>query len=83
MGGNLIVSIFLSTALFMGGVKLETPLFMVQATVDSAKLIGLPASRVIITQNRSIQEPSFFDKEQSAPTNILSWRRVFFRKYFS
>jgi hypothetical protein len=78
-----MASILLGMTLILGAAKLQTPFFMVQSAVDSAKLIGLPVSRAVITQNKKMQEPSFLDKEQGMPSDILSWRRVFFRKYFS
>lgn len=83
MGVNVLVSIFLCGAVFIGSVKAESPVFIVQAAIDSARIIGLPAMPAVVAQNKKMQELSLLEKEQGLANHILSWRRVFFRKYFS
>lgn len=56
--------------------------FVVQATVDTAKIIGLPASKLVIEKNRLAQQPSFFENETLLTSKPVPWRKLFFRNYF-
>lgn len=57
--------------------------YAVQAVVDAAKIIGLPPARVVREQASKSQLPDYFSFETDQFSKPVSWRRLFFRKYFS
>lgn len=61
----------------------EKNLYVVQAVIDSARIVGLPSSKAARAYAKNIQTPDpFLVQIMSAPKPV-SERKLFFRKYFN
>lgn len=56
--------------------------YLVQAVIDSARIIGLPSSRSAKLHARKIQSADPIIQQISVEPSPLSERRLFFRNYF-
>jgi hypothetical protein len=56
--------------------------YIVQAVIDSARIIGLPSSRSAKLHARKIQSVDPIVQQISIEPNLLSERKLFFRNYF-
>lgn len=56
--------------------------FIVQAVIDSARIIGLPSSKAAKAYAQKIQAPDPVLKQITFTTDPVSERRLFFRNYF-
>lgn len=57
-------------------------LFAVKATIDTAVIIGIPSSKAARKAALLSQAPEFLTKESFQASEIVSVRRLFFRRYF-
>lgn len=57
--------------------------FIVKATIDAAVLIGLPSSKAARKYALQAQKPDFLMTEAHLDSEPVSWRRLYFRKFFS
>lgn len=81
---TIIFSIFVP--LSIGGMdtlpaSFNRPL-LIQATVDSARIIGLPSSRAAKAYARKVQAPDSILSQLCPQPEALTWRRLFFKEYF-
>lgn len=58
------------------------PGYVVQASIDAARIIGLPASRLAIKRIRAAQVPDYLESQSFQAQAPIAWRRLFFRQYF-
>jgi hypothetical protein len=58
-------------------------LFIVKATINTAVLIGLPASKAARKYALQSQKPDFLMTEAHLAVEPVEWRRLYFRKLFS
>lgn len=86
--GMLLNAIYFSifVPLSIGGVStlpenFERP-FLVQASVDAARIIGLPSSRSAKAYARRVQAPDLILAQLYPQPEALTWRRYFYKKYF-
>ena len=56
--------------------------YLVQAVIDSARIIGLPPSRAARDYAQKLQIPDPVISQFYSLAEPVSWRRLFFRKYF-
>ncbi len=61
--------------------SLEKP-FLVQAAVDTARIIGLPPAKAARVHAQKVQVIDFAAGQLIEPIKPVSWRRLFFRNYF-
>lgn len=57
--------------------------FIVKATIDAAVLIGLPSSKAARKYALQAQKPDFLMTEAHLASEPVSWRKLYFRKFFS
>lgn len=76
---SLVVPI--STSPYRTAEFVERP-FIVQAVIDSARLIGLPPSKAAKAYAKKIQTPDPVLEQFLYISEPLSSRRLFFRNYF-
>lgn len=57
--------------------------FIAQATIDAAVLIGLPSSKAARKYALQSQKPDFLMAEAHLASEPVSWRKLYFRKFFS
>ena len=81
----LIGAIILSVVVPLGAsvAKPHFEPFIVKATIDTAVLIGLPSSEAAKKYALQAQKPDFFMSEAHLAFEPVSWRRLYFRKFFS
>ena len=58
-------------------------LFIVQATIDAAVIVGIPSSRSAKKYALQAQMPDFLMSEALLASEPVGWRRLYFRKLFS
>lgn len=75
----MVVSLLMS---IQGHQQFKTS-YVVQATIDAAKIIGLPASKITVAKALAQQQPEFLEKEAMQDFKPLPWRKIFFQKYFN
>jgi len=56
--------------------------YLAQAAIDSARIIGLPPSRAARDYAQKVQTPDPVISQFYSFSEPVSWRRLFFRKYF-
>lgn len=56
--------------------------YIVQATIDSARIIGLPSSKAAKAYALKIQSPDPILKQITVMADPVSDRKLFFRNYF-
>ena len=56
--------------------------YVVKAVIDSARIIGFPSSRAAKDYAQRIQIPDQHASQFYQPSELVSWRRLFFREYF-
>ena len=81
----LISAVILSIAVPMQ-ISITSPKFepyIVKATIDTAVLMGFPASRAARKHALQSQKPDFFMTEMAIPTKPIEWRLLYFKKLFS
>ena len=76
----LILSILMPMQISQANPKFE--LFAVKATIDTAVIIGIPSSKAARKAALLSQAPEFLTKESFQASEIVSVRRLFFRRYF-
>lgn len=57
--------------------------FIVKATIDAAVLAGIPSSRSAKKYALEAQKPDYLMTEAHLASEPVSWRRLYFRKFFS
>ena len=57
--------------------------FIVKATIDAAVIAGAPSSKAARKYASLSQRPEFLASETYQASETVSWRRLYFRKYFS
>jgi len=57
--------------------------FILKATINTAVLIGLPASKAARKYALQSQKPDFLMTEAHLAVEPVEWRRLYFRKLFS
>lgn len=62
-------------------VIIEKP-FLVQATIDSARIIGLPSSKAANAYIKRLQMPDILVEQITYSPPPVSTRKFFFRSYF-
>lgn len=77
----VIFSIVLPIQISLTQPKFEP--FIVKATIDAAVLIGLPSSKAARKYALQAQKPDFLMTEAHLASEPVSWRRLYFRKFFS
>ena len=77
----IILSIVVPMQISMTNPKFE--LFIVKATINTAVLIGLPASKAARKYALQSQKPDFLMTEAHLAVEPVEWRRLYFRKLFS
>jgi len=81
LSSAIIISLFLPLQISYENPRFE--LFIVQATIDAAVLAGIPSSRSAKKYALQIQKPDFLMTEAHLASEPVSWRRLYFRKFFS
>jgi hypothetical protein len=76
----LILSVLLPVQISQAEPKFSP--FAVKAAVDTAVIIGLPPSKAVRKAALISQAPEFLMKEALQASEIVSIRRLFFRRYF-
>ena len=76
----LILSVLLPIQISQANPKFSP--FAVKAAVDTAVIIGLPPSKAAIKAAQISQAPELLMKEALQASEIVSVRRLFFRRYF-
>jgi hypothetical protein len=76
----LILSVLLPVQISQADPKFSP--FAVKAAVDTAVIIGLPPSKAAIKAAQISQAPELLMKEALQASEIVSVRRLFFRRYF-
>ena len=77
----IILSIVMPMQIALNNPRFE--LFIVQATIDAAVIAGIPASKAAKKYALQAQKPDFFMGEAHLDSELVSWRRLYFRKLFS
>jgi len=77
----VILSIAVPIQISMTSPKFEP--YIVKATIDTAVLMGFPASRAARKYALQAQKPDFFMTEMAIPTKPIEWRLLYFKKLFS
>lgn len=77
----LIITVILPIQTCASNPKFEP--FVVKAVIDTAVLIGLPASKTARKNAMQAQKPDFFSAEMALASKPVGWRRLYFRKEFS
>ena len=77
----IILSIVVPMQISMTNPKFE--LFIVKATINTAVLIGLPASKAARKYALQSQKPDFLMTEAHLAVEPVEWRKLYFRKLFS
>jgi hypothetical protein len=77
----IILSIVVPIQVTMTKPKFEP--FIVQATIDAAVLAGLPSSKAARKYALQSQKPDFLMVEAHLASQPISWRKLYFRKFFS
>jgi hypothetical protein len=80
LSGALFLSLVLPLQISLHNPKFEP--FLVQATIDAAIIAGLPPSKSAKRRALMSQSPEFLAKEALQAPEIVSVRRLFFRRYF-
>lgn len=76
----LILSVLLPVQISQADPRFSA--FAVKAAVDTAVIIGLPPSKAAIKAAQISQAPELLMKEALQASEIVSVRRLFFRRYF-
>ncbi len=76
----LILSVLLPVQISQADPKFSP--FAVKAAIDTAVIIGLPPSKAARKAALISQAPEFLMKEALQASEIVSVRRLFFRRYF-
>lgn len=77
----IIISVVLPLQVF--GANTHFELFIVKATIDAAVIAGAPASKAAKKYALISQRSEFLASETYQASETVSWRRLYFRKYFS
>lgn len=77
----IILSIVVPMQISMTNPKFEP--FIVKATINTAVLIGLPASKAARKYALKSQKTDFLMTEAHLAPEPVEWRRLYFRKLFS
>jgi hypothetical protein len=80
LSGAIFLSLILPLQILPHNPKFEP--FLVQATIDAAIIAGLPPSKPARKRALISQAPEFLAKESLQAPEIVSIRRLFFRRYF-
>jgi hypothetical protein len=80
LSGAIFLSLILPLQISLHNPKFEP--FLVQATIDAAIITGLPPSKSARKRALISQAPEFLAKESLQAPEIVSIRRLFFRRYF-
>lgn len=80
LSGAIFLSLILPLQISAHNPKFES--FLVKATIDAAIIAGLPPSKSARKQALMSQAPEFLAKEALQAPEIVSIRRLFFRRYF-
>jgi len=80
LSGAIFLSLILPLQISLQNPKFEP--FLVQATIDAAIIAGLPPSKSARKRAQISQAPEFLAKESLQAPEIVSIRRLFFRRYF-
>ena len=57
--------------------------FVVQATIDAAVILGLPASKAARKYALGSQKTEFQSAQTFQASDAVDWRKLYFRKLFS
>ena len=77
----IILSIVLPMQISLKNPRFEP--FIVKATIDAAVLAGIPSSRSAKKYALEAQKPDYLMTEAHLASEPVSWRRLYFRKFFS
>lgn len=80
LSGAILLGLILPLQISPHNPKFEP--FLVQATIDAAIIAGLPPSKSARKRALISQAPEFLAKESLQAPEIVSIRRLFFRRYF-
>ena len=81
LASAIILSVVLPMQLSVTKPQFEA--FIVKATIDAAVLIGLPSSKAARKYALQAQKPDFLMTEAHIASEPVSWRWLYFRKFFS
>ena len=56
--------------------------FIVKATIDTAVIVGIPSSRAAKQFAIQAQKPDYLMAEANLAAKPVSWRKLYFRKFF-
>lgn len=81
--GAVLLTIVVPMSVTQGGIveSMSKP-YIVQAVIDSARLIGLPPSRAAKAYAIKIQTPDLTTQQIMYTSEPLAPRRLFFKSYF-
>ena len=81
--GAVLLTIVVPMSVTQGGIveSISKP-YIVQAVIDSARLIGLPPSKAAKAYAKKIQTPDSTTQQIMYTTEPLASRRLFFNSYF-
>ena len=81
LSSAIIISLILPLQISYKNPRFE--LFIVQATIDAAVIAGIPSSRSAKKYALEAQKPDYLMTEAHLASEPVSWRRLYFRKFFS
>lgn len=81
LSSAVILSILVPLQLSITNPRFEP--FIVKATIDAAVLAGIPSSRSAKKYALEAQKPDYLMTEAHLASEPVSWRRLYFRKFFS
>lgn len=78
--GAIFMSLFVPLQISTHDPKFEP--FLVQATIDAAVIVGMPASNAAKKHAALKQLPEFMAAEANQALAPVGWRRLYFRTHF-
>ena len=81
LSSAIILSLVLPLQIYGVGAHFEP--FIVKVTIDAAVIAGAPSSKAARKYALLSQRPEFLTSETYQASETVSWRRLYFRKYFS
>ncbi len=80
LSGIIVLSLILPLQISAHNPRFEP--FIVQAVIDSAVIVGMPASKSARKYAGSKQKLDFMANEANQEASPVNWRRLYFRTHF-
>jgi hypothetical protein len=77
----IILSVVLPLQLFGANTHFEP--FIVKATIDAAVIAGIPSSKSAKKYALNAQKAEYLATQACQTSEVVGWRRLYFRKLFS